>query len=267
MTDPVVKNSRRTFVKRVGAGVIFSSLPAQSVWGACNASGISGGSRVVAVTCTVPQVDGGWSPGTWQKLTFKASGVSTDTASTFSTIASVDDVKKNNGRGSGSFKKNSTTSIDDSTETTGLQHALHAIKKIFGDAGEATNLRRIKAVAQFMRDTTVVLGDGNTVEMIEFNLEDVFDKTVTGGSLMDLAAMYLNAHYGLSNWDTAINPTADNIMEDFWGSTAVTYALKNNTENRDGTPRFPMPDDLELSDSITTQYWNDNDLSVSHGTF
>lgn len=235
MTDPVVKNSRRTFVKRVGAGAIFSSLPAQSVWGACNASGISGGSRVVEFTCTVPNVNGGWSPGTWQKLTFKASGVSTDTS--------------------------------DTSSTTGLQHALHAIKKVFGDAGEATNMTRIRAVAQFMRDTTVVLGDGLTVERIEFNLEAVFDKSVTGGSLMDLAAMYLNAYYGLSNWDTTINPTADHIMEDFWGSTAVSYALQNNTENRNGTPRFPMPHDLDLSESITVQYWNDDDLSVSHGTF
>lgn len=267
MTDPVLKNSRRTFVKRVGAGAIFSSLPAQSVWGACNASGISGGSRVVAVTCTVPQVDGGWSPGMWQKLTFQASGVSTDTASAFSTNASVDDVKNNNGKGSGSFKKTLTTSIDDSTEAKGLQHAIHAIKKIFGDAGETTNITRIRAVAQFMHDTTVVLGDGVTVERIEFNLEAVFDKTVTGGSLMDLGAMYLNAHYGLSNWDKTINPTADNIMEDFWGSTAVSDALQNNTENRNGTPRFPMPNDLDLSESITIQYWNDDDLSVSHGTF
>ncbi len=69
MSDFKIKESRRSFVKKVGTGALLTSLPAQSVWGACNASGVSGGSRVVDVTCDSPPTIsiGGWSPGQWQK--------------------------------------------------------------------------------------------------------------------------------------------------------------------------------------------------------
>jgi len=62
-------NSRRKFIKTTGAVAGITVLPSTSVWGACNASGISGGSKVINVTCSVPKITGGWSPGTWKKLT------------------------------------------------------------------------------------------------------------------------------------------------------------------------------------------------------
>ncbi|MFD3282864.1 hypothetical protein ACE41O_06990 [Alteromonas macleodii] len=62
-------NSRRKFIKTTGAVAGITVLPSTSVWGACNASGISGGSKVINVTCSVPEITGGWSPGTWKKLT------------------------------------------------------------------------------------------------------------------------------------------------------------------------------------------------------
>lgn len=58
---------RRSFIKKVSAGVVITSLPAKSVWGACNASGISGGSRSTD-TCVVPFLSNGRSPGSWKKF-------------------------------------------------------------------------------------------------------------------------------------------------------------------------------------------------------
>jgi hypothetical protein len=258
MAEPDVKSTRRVLVKRIGAGMAMSSLPAQSVWGACNASGISGGSRVIAVTCEVPKINGGWSPGIWKKLAFP----------NLCALADDSPAKKQSGKKN---KKNNDGSLADTSDTSsdevpvGLQHALHAIVKIFGDNGIDRNLEYIVGVAQFIKNTTVSLGDGDTVEKVEFNLQNVLGKDVTGGSKMDLAAMYLNAFFGLSKWKPEINPTSDDIVEDFWGSHLVSRALANGTENRDGTPRFPMPDDLEIASEIVKQYWDDNSPSVRYG--
>lgn len=263
MAEPDVKNTRRAFVKRIGAGVAISSLPAQSVWGACNATGISGGSRVIAVTCEVPKISGGWSPGIWKKLAFpNLCAASADSKSSSN--------KDKNGN-KGNKNNKSSSSIADTSEAPadevpiGLQHALHAIVKIFGDNGKDMNLEYIAGVAKFIRDTTVTLGDGDTVEQVVFNLQDVLGKTVTGDSKMDLAAMYLNAFFGLSKWVDDINPTYDDIVEDFWGSHLVSSALDNGTENRNGTPRFPVPEDLEISSEIVTQYWDDGSSSIRFG--
>ncbi|MEP2653385.1 MAG: hypothetical protein ABJH06_15495, partial [Paraglaciecola sp.] len=61
------KNQRRSFIKKSAAGVVVTSLPAKSVWGACNASGISGGSGSTA-TCELPILSNGRSPGSWSKF-------------------------------------------------------------------------------------------------------------------------------------------------------------------------------------------------------
>jgi hypothetical protein len=58
---------RRNFLKKAALGVVVTSLPAQSVWGACNASGISGGSGSTT-TCEMPNLTGGRSPGSWSKF-------------------------------------------------------------------------------------------------------------------------------------------------------------------------------------------------------
>ena len=62
-------NGRRKFIKTTGTAAGITLMPSASVWGACNASGISGGSKAIGVTCTIPELSGGWSPGQWKKLT------------------------------------------------------------------------------------------------------------------------------------------------------------------------------------------------------
>jgi hypothetical protein len=59
-------SSRRKFLVKTSAGVVITTLPAHSVWGACNASGLSGGSRSAGVVCIIPDVSGGRSPGSWK---------------------------------------------------------------------------------------------------------------------------------------------------------------------------------------------------------
>ncbi|MFQ3248265.1 MAG: hypothetical protein ACI9O6_000067 [Glaciecola sp.] len=58
---------RRNFLKKSAIGLVASSMPAQSVWGACNASGISGGSTSTT-TCVMPVLSNGRSPGSWVKF-------------------------------------------------------------------------------------------------------------------------------------------------------------------------------------------------------
>ena len=60
--------SRRKFLLKTSAGVVITTLPVQSVWGACNASGLSGGSRSADSVCVMPIVTGGRSPGSWRKF-------------------------------------------------------------------------------------------------------------------------------------------------------------------------------------------------------
>mmetsp|Transcript_10142 Transcript_10142/g.32838 ORF Transcript_10142/g.32838 Transcript_10142/m.32838 type:complete len:221 (-) Transcript_10142:271-933(-) len=56
---------RRNFLKKSAIGLVATSMPAQSVWGACNASGISGGSTSTT-TCEMPYLRNGRSPGSWR---------------------------------------------------------------------------------------------------------------------------------------------------------------------------------------------------------
>lgn len=62
-------NSRRKFIKTTGAVAGITIIPTSSVWGACNATGISGGSKALDIVCEVPLIEGGWPPSTWEKLT------------------------------------------------------------------------------------------------------------------------------------------------------------------------------------------------------
>jgi len=62
------QNARRKFLIQSSAGVAITTLPAQSVWGACNTSGLSGGSRSAGTVCIIPHVTGGRSPGSWTKF-------------------------------------------------------------------------------------------------------------------------------------------------------------------------------------------------------
>lgn len=62
-------NKRRQFIKKASAGVAVSSLPMQSVWGACTVSGVQSGNLSQnggkANQCSMPALSGGRSPGYW----------------------------------------------------------------------------------------------------------------------------------------------------------------------------------------------------------
>jgi len=207
-------NSRRKFIKTTGAVAGITVIPTSSVWGACNATGISGGSKALDVVCQVPTISGGWSPGSWKKLTKKAA-------------------------------------------CNKMDHAKKKFKKIFGDTSDSMLNSYIAGMANFLATETVTFGDGTTCEQISFNIAEVFDKDVTGDSMMDLAAMYLNIYFGLAEWDTTLNSTGALVMEDFWGSMCVEHG----TESSSATPRWSAPSGNALSRVIGDQYWDDNDMT------
>lgn len=62
-------DSRRQFLKKTSAGVVISTLPATSVWGACTVSGaLSGGSKVNDDCNTIPVLTNGRSHGSWKQI-------------------------------------------------------------------------------------------------------------------------------------------------------------------------------------------------------
>lgn len=62
------QKSRRSFIKKTSVVAGISVLPVSNVWGACNVSGVSGGSQSTDTTCVVDHFSGGRPPGTWRTL-------------------------------------------------------------------------------------------------------------------------------------------------------------------------------------------------------
>jgi len=67
-TAPTNGSSRRDFIKKSSIAAGITIIPASNVWGACNVTGVSGGSQTVNTTCIVKTFNGGRSPGTWKKF-------------------------------------------------------------------------------------------------------------------------------------------------------------------------------------------------------
>lgn len=55
--DSKTNNGRRKFIKTTGAVAGVTIIPSKSVWGACNASGVSGGSQALENVCRVSSQD------------------------------------------------------------------------------------------------------------------------------------------------------------------------------------------------------------------
>jgi hypothetical protein len=69
------ENSRRQFLKKASTGVLISSLPAKSVWGACTVSGaLSGNTSRIQTDCVPLNLFGGRSPGFWRDADNKIPG-------------------------------------------------------------------------------------------------------------------------------------------------------------------------------------------------
>ena len=73
-------NSRRKFIKTTGAIAGITVIPSKSVWGACNASGVSGGSQALEEVCGTNELNnlsnnsGGFSPESFNALLFSVNG-------------------------------------------------------------------------------------------------------------------------------------------------------------------------------------------------
>jgi hypothetical protein len=59
--------SKRFFIKKASAAAGIATLAPTSVWGACNASGISGGSQDTNTSCAMPDYNEGRNPEFWKK--------------------------------------------------------------------------------------------------------------------------------------------------------------------------------------------------------
>jgi hypothetical protein len=165
---------RRTFLKRASASVLISSLPAKSVWGACNTSGVSGGSSTTA-TCELPIVTNGRSPGFWGRFTSNFKGNFSD--------ASFNDV---------------------------FTSYAHESDDVIADA--KCNL------TQYLRDTTIVLSEGNSV--IPAATLNLYEALSNNGGIWNLAAYYLNAKFGLYTIPLPFD-NAEELVEHVWGVLSI----------------------------------------------
>jgi hypothetical protein len=165
---------RRSFLKKSTAGVMMTSLPAQSVWGACNASGISGGSRSTT-TCDMPFLTGGRSPGFWWRFTPAFPGMFSN----------------------GSFK-------DVFTAYAGAS---------------STVINNAKCdMTTYLFATTITLSVGaGPIPAATLNLGDALS---SNGGIWNLAAVYLNAKFGLYAIPLPFDNEQD-LIEHIWGVLAV----------------------------------------------
>lgn len=167
-------NVRRKFIKRASAGVVISSLPAKSVWGACNASGISGGSQSTD-SCELPVLSGGRSPGFWQRFTEYFNG---------------------------NFSDSSFTSVFTA----------------YASASESVIDVAKCDMTSYLSATTVVLSDGSgSIPYAELNL---YDALGANGGIWNLAAVYLNAKFGLYTIPLPFSNEQD-LIEHIWGTLYV----------------------------------------------
>lgn len=183
---------RRKFLKRTASGLAISSLPAQSVWGACNASGISGGSRAINIVCKVPNIKGGYSHGTWDK---------------FVVHREID--------GSCIFLKANGKEKDDS-------NILHKFEKVFGTSGLSNEQLEEKCclLTEFFKRITISVGVKDYIEGVqEFTIYDAFVDNLNGDR-QPLAAMWLNVYFGLATTDSVYSDAHD-IVSEFWTTTVV----------------------------------------------
>ena len=86
-------SSRRKFIQKSGAVAGVTIIPSKSVWGMCNSSGVSGGSKDTSDACSVDYSEfGGRSGGSWGKFL---------TPATTDTVNSSYDLEGRDSRGVG----------------------------------------------------------------------------------------------------------------------------------------------------------------------
>lgn len=180
-------SSRRKFLIKSSAGVVITTLPAHSVWGACNASGLSGGSRSGGDVCIIPEVSGGRSPGSWAK--YVESG-------------DPDNNKRNKVR-----EMFSLSTVD---SEGGL------VKPADTQLNEA--FCSVRSHIASMPD--VVLSDGSgDIPYATLNIHTAMQNS---GGIWNLAAYYLNAYFGFYGDISPFN-SAEEMVQHVWAVLIINY--------------------------------------------
>jgi hypothetical protein len=192
-------NSRRTILKRASAGVVLTSLPAQSVWGAvCTLSGAQSGNMSGIERhkdCEKPDLSGGRSPGSWKALADAVMESPDKLRSIF-----VNSPQKENG--------------------TYSEHA---------DLIRSCYLEKIKIVAEYNNMVRDAVLHELTTDDFQNNLYLALGIVGKPGGLdYNLAAVWLNVYYGLYDvsYPTEDADVASSIVEQM----LAWLQIQNNVE-------------------------------------
>ncbi|MEP7702698.1 hypothetical protein [Paraglaciecola sp. 25GB23A] len=180
--EKIQQNARRKFLIQSSAGVAITTLPAQSVWGACNTSGLSGGSRSAGTVCIIPHVTGGRSPGSWTK---------------FVDLAAPDNLARNKVREMFSLGPGGGPSAPSESS---LNAAYCNVR---------THIRGLPTLT--LVDPQGIFAD------VDFNVEDYLNDS---GPEKNFAAYYLNALFGFYG-PLAPLADADELIQHVWGVMLV----------------------------------------------
>ncbi|NVK54063.1 MAG: hypothetical protein HWE26_00495 [Alteromonadaceae bacterium] len=201
------QTSRREILKKSGAIAGVTIIPSRSVWGACNASGVSGGSQDAVESCSFRADElGGRSPGSWSKFLSEATK-----APDWS-----DDLDGRDKRGlnkiHGMFYY---YNFPWNRKTNGYERL--ALKKLYD------------AVNHTIKTTTIDLGgDGVNVPTGQLNLASALSSS--GGIAWQLASVYLNFKYGFVRLPASYM-NAEEYMVNLWAVANVSYDSYSAFEN------------------------------------
>lgn len=189
---PVEKHKqRRAFLKRSAAGVVITSLPAQSVWGSvCTVSGAMSGNQSGIQrhsNCVKPYLPLGRSPSTWKAYVVKSSNISNQV-----NTSNVHDV------------------FECVPNKTGKVNGLKVCKSQEAYKIRLCYLSGVKEVAE-KGDMSV---DNDLITpAFQVNLYDALTKP--GGVDYNIAAVWLNVYFGLyaSHYEASDVNVANKVVE------------------------------------------------------
>lgn len=180
-------SSRRKFLVKTSAGIVITTLPAHSVWGACNASGLSGGSRSAETVCIIPEVSGGRSPGSWAK---------------YVEAGEPANVHRN--------KVREMFSLDTVDTQGGLVRP----------AADQLNSAFCSVRSHIASMDDVVLSDGSgTIPYATLNIQTALKNS---GGIWNLAGYYLNAYFGFYGDISPFN-SAEEMVQHVWAVLIINY--------------------------------------------
>jgi hypothetical protein len=195
-TTPEAGKSRRSFIKKSSIAAGITIIPASNVWGACNVSGVSGGSQSVNTTCIVTPFSGGRSPGTWQK-----------------------------------FVKHVPSEQDINRIATILSDVNH--NDIFGSSGQKKTKFYYPILKAFIFSQTITIV-GNGIGTIRDKVINVGNAVGNNSTPLEkhIACTYLNGLFGMNSGLSAEFTGFDGnkrFIEHIWGSAEINGASSVNS--------------------------------------